>query len=90
MSGTKSSYIMSPTEERDMLQLMRGFAILLVVLQHSVVLFFNSNASMIFISICVFIDVHIFMFVSGYLFQKACCFSGLSSCTDCPFPAALP
>ena len=70
MSGTKSSYSMTPTEERDMLQLMRGFAILLVVLQHSVVLFLNSNASMIFISICVFIDVHIFMFVSGYLFQK--------------------
>lgn len=72
MSETKQSYCMNATEEHDILQLMRGFAILLVAIQHSVVLYFNSNASMVFIAVCVFIDVHIFMFVSGYLFQKKC------------------
>ena len=63
MSGTKSSYSMTPTEERDMLQLMRGFAILLVVFQHSIILYYNTYASMMFVSICVFIDVHIFLFL---------------------------
>ena len=61
---------MNSTDEHDMLQLMRGFAILLVALQHSIVLYYDSYASMVLISVCVFIDVHIFMFVSGYLFQK--------------------
>lgn len=70
MSDNRQTYCMNATEEHDILQLLRGFAILLVVIQHSVVLYFSSNATMIFISICVFIDVHIFMFVSGYLFQK--------------------
>ena len=70
MSGTKSSYSMTPTEERDMLQLMRGFAILLVVFQHSIILYYNTYASMMFVSICVFIDVHILLSLSGYLFQK--------------------
>lgn len=70
MSETKQSYLMNSSDEHDILQLLRGFAILLVVIQHAVVLYFNSDASMIFISICVFIDVHVFMFVSGYLFEK--------------------
>ena len=70
MSETKHSYCMNSTDEHDMLQLMRGFAILLVALQHSIVLYYDSYASMVLISVCVFIDVHIFMFVSGYLFQK--------------------
>ena len=65
----KKTYI-DQNEEHDTLQLMRGFGILLVVLQHSVVLYFSSGFSSLFLTVCVFIDVHVFMFVSGYLFQK--------------------
>ena len=56
--------------EHDILQLMRAFGILMVVIQHAVVLYFSTSFSDILITICVFVDVHVFMFVSGYLFQK--------------------
>ena len=63
------SYI-DQNNEHDILQLMRAFGILMVVVQHSVVLYFNTGFSNTLITVCVFIDVHVFMFVSGYLFQK--------------------
>ena len=70
MSETSQGYRTNTSDEHDILQLLRGFAILLVVFQHSAILYFDSDFCMRLISFCVFIDVHIFMFVSGYLFQK--------------------
>ena len=70
MSETSQGYRTNTSDEHDILQLLRGFAILLVFFQHSAILYFDSDFCMRLISFCVFIDVHIFMFVSGYLFQK--------------------
>ncbi len=70
MSDTNRGCCLNAAEEHDMLQFMRGFAILLVVFQHSAILYFDADFCMRLISFCVFIDVHIFMFVSGYLFEK--------------------
>lgn len=70
MFGANPRSYTDQANEHDILQLMRGFGILLVVLQHAFILYLDSDAALTFVNICVFIDVHVFMFVSGYLFQK--------------------
>ena len=43
MSDTNRGCCLNAAEEHDMLQFMRGFAILLVVFQHSAILYFDAD-----------------------------------------------
>ena len=52
------------------IQNMRAIAIILVVFQHAIVALISEPIAMTIASVCVGIDVKVFMFISGYLFQQ--------------------
>ena len=54
------------------IQIMRGLAVLLVVFQHALIAVFGTGGGKIplITSICFSIDVNVFMFISGYLFEE--------------------
>ena len=52
------------------IQYMRAIAIILVVLQHAIVVNTDNNVAYVIASVCYSIDVKVFMFISGYLFEN--------------------
>ncbi|MCD7785694.1 MAG: acyltransferase [Oscillospiraceae bacterium] len=52
------------------IQNMRAIAIILVVFQHAIVALISEPIAMTIAAVCVGIDVKVFMFISGYLFQQ--------------------
>lgn len=59
------------TVKKDTIQYMRAIAIILVVLQHAVIAMISGRTAVLISSICFSIDVNVFMFISGYLYESS-------------------
>lgn len=57
-------------QKKQNIQIMRGLAILMVLFQHALVAVFGVGGYSVIISVCFNIDVNVFMFISGYLFES--------------------